>query len=857
MLARLAWLEIRNHYRFFLIFAFNLALGLMGLVTVEGFRGGMQDTFQSRSLTLLGADLEISGRRELNQDALSEVERQLNSYIGPVETKRGIGVYNMMAYSDQTRLVHVRVFEHGFPFYGEYSFQDRFKSDRGEYTLRDDAVWIYPELRTQMGIELGEHIEIGEAKFEVVGIIDQDPQQGFAGMSLAPRVFISHSALERANLIQLGSVVWYSYHFKFLNDSRQLSTQQLSSIEQKLNEPALSVVTPERSGEQMGRVFDYLSDFLGLVSLVALFLASVGLVYLYRSFLSRQRRCMAIYLSLGLKGDQVYKLYFWQLSLLALMGSALGLIMGTALLSIISHFVFEWLNLDLEVTLGFSWSLILKILAVGIIGVWLISIPLLRPIKDVRPLSLIQDSLQESAMARVNISYLSLWVPWLVFYLFLSINVANSWIVGGVFYLVFISVPIFMFPVCLFVLKRIRLFTSTMSFCNRMAVLYASRFRIATTTAFLSLLLASLLLNIIPMIQKGLVEELLGPENTERPALFLFDIQEEQVDEIEQFVSQQGQRLIDLSPMVRGRLQKVNNEIYDRRQGERASTREEEQEIRFRNRGLNLTFRESLNPSEEIVRGELFEGRYDWSSDEIAEVSLEQRYAQRMGLELGDIIEVDVLGLPVEARVTSFRRVRWTSFLPNFFILFQPGLIDDAPKTYLAALAQMNDDQRDQFQLSLFRDFPTISVIDTARLVQRVMELMEHMAKALYFMSFLSFMVGGLVLYSICTHQMESKRKDIVLLKSQGLDYKRLKQIFRREFFFIGLVAAFLGGIFGIFISFIIGHFFFDGVWSLSLMTPLAVLIVISLLCLGIAQLAMHKVLRVPAKSLLEETSDH
>ena len=48
-------------------------------------------------------------------------------------------------------------------------------------------------------------------------------------------------------------------------------------------------------------------------------------------------------------------------------------------------------------------------------------------------------------------------------------------------------------------------------------------------------------------------------------------------------------------------------------------------------------------------------------------------------------LDFDIGGLPVEARVTSIRRVEWDSMAPNFFILFSPGALRDVPATYMTS----------------------------------------------------------------------------------------------------------------------------------------------------------------------------
>ncbi|MBK6351169.1 MAG: hypothetical protein IPF50_15835 [Proteobacteria bacterium] len=67
-------------------------------------------------------------------------------------------------------------------------------------------------------------------------------------------------------------------------------------------------------------------------------------------------------------------------------------------------------------------------------------------------------------------------------------------------------------------------------------------------------------------------------------------------------------------------------------------------------------------------------------------VSVEQDYAERLGIKLGDTLTYDVAGETVTARVTSLREVHWDSFQPNFFVVFSPGVLDDVAGTLITSV---------------------------------------------------------------------------------------------------------------------------------------------------------------------------
>ena len=67
------------------------------------------------------------------------------------------------------------------------------------------------------------------------------------------------------------------------------------------------------------------------------------------------------------------------------------------------------------------------------------------------------------------------------------------------------------------------------------------------------------------------------------------------------------------------------------------------------------------------------------------EVSVERRFARRIGAEIGSEIEFDVQGVPLTLHVTSVRTVVWQSLALNFFLVAEPGALDDAPALHLVS----------------------------------------------------------------------------------------------------------------------------------------------------------------------------
>ena len=339
------------------------------------------------------------------------------------------------------------------------------------------------------------------------------------------------------------------------------------------------------------------------------------------------------------------------------------------------------------------------------------------------------------------------------------------------------------------------------------------------------------ILVLLPQIKKSILNELRPQSASKIPSLFMFDIQPEQVAGLEKIVLDKTQQKLQLTPLVRSRILKMNDADYERKaESEFFKTREDENEARFRNRGVNLTYKKDLQDSETIVKGRWFSREYNLSdsneNSDIPEISLEERYAGRVGAKLGDVLTFDVQGLEIKGQVTSIRRVRWTSFQPNFFVVFQPGVLEDAPQVFLSAVNNLATDQVRTLQTDIVNSFSNISIIDVRESVEKSLVFIDKMALALQIMAGLSLVVGFFIFIILINTQVRERLSEMNLLQVLGAGLPVVYSIFVKQFALIIIFSLFFGLLFGL----IMAYFLMETLFTLSLtfdFTSLGVLIIL------------------------------
>ncbi len=840
MLWKMAFKEIRHNKIFSLLFLFNVTIGLLGLVIIENFKVSFQQILTQKAKGLLGADIALSSRFPLGEEKRDTLHKYFKG-TGHSQTNL-LTMFSMAKGRKASRLVFLQTLnlaergEAGYPYYGHIELDGKEKFPITRTTLPGAfELWAYPEVVQQLG---SRKLRIGTKDFNIAALVTDDSQQSFEMGPLAPKIFISLQDAKAAGLIQKGSTLRY---YTLIKTDLPITKKLVNKLVAELNDNSIQVSTPDKSSQQVGRVLSYLSDFLGLVSLVAFFLANVGIFYLYRSHLGSKRLTFAIYASLGLPRKRIFGLYLRHVFLLGLAGSLLGLIMSALLIPLINIFLTYFLPFSLPPAVGVRASIVG--LSVGIVGVLLLSYPLIWVAIHQKPASLFQE-VAELDQGKT----LKGWphfIPYIGFFSLMSFYTSQSFKVGGLFLLLFSGAGFLAFLLGLGLLKGAKHWASSSGPRMKLSLRYLNRYWVSTLSLFLGLLLGSMLLNLIPMLEEAIAMELKTGKETSLPSLFLFDIQDEQVTPLKNFFKEeQNLDLLSLSPFIRSRIVKINDREI-KVNTSKALTREEQRKRRFQNRGANLSYRDVLSASEEIVVGRPFSGPWREAEGKMPQVSVEIRYAKRMGINLGDQLEFDILGIPIKGKVHNIRKVRWTSFLPNFFIQFQSGVLDNAPKTWLAAVPALEKEHLQIVQERLFEIFPNVSALDITRVVKRILSIMSQMGWVLKAMSLLCLIVGLFVLYSLANHQMQGRRADMALMKIIGMELSEIRKMAVMEFVFIGAVATLWGAIFGLVVSFIVGHLFFDGLWQFSLKWPIGSLITVSFLCYGISTLATRKILKM------------
>jgi putative ABC transport system permease protein len=149
--------------------------------------------------------------------------------------------------------------------------------------------------------------------------------------------------------------------------------------------------------------------------------------------------------------------------------------------------------------------------------------------------------------------------------------------------------------------------------------------------------------------------------------------------------------------------------------------------------------------------------------------------------------------MPVEAPITSIRRLKWDSMQVNFFFIASPGLLKDYPASLIASF-YLPPEQHD-FSTALVKAFPNLTVIDIAAVLAQVQAMMDKLIVVVQFVFGFSLAAGLVVLFAAVQATHDEREYELAMLRTLGARNRQVRQALIAEFSMLGAVAGVLAGV--------------------------------------------------------------
>lgn len=776
---RFALREMRGGLRGFMIFIACIALGTAAIAAINSVSDTIRQTMATQGQQLLAGDI----RFELTNREATQKEREFLSSLGAVSESTTLRSMLRKPDGSDQALAEIKAVDAAYPLYGAFTVreggevQQQVQKRDGRY-----GVLLQELLMERLKVKPGDELLLGNTTVRVAGTIETEPDAVSEGFGFAPRLILSGDALAETGLVQLGSLAKHAYRVRIDGGAatRSAIIAQLPDRAKKaFPDAGWSIRTSNNAAPSLAENIGRFTQFLTLVGLTALIVGGVGIGNAVKAYLDGKRAVIATFKCLGAPAGFIISLYFLQITMVALIGIAIGLAFGVIAPLIANPYLASFLPVEPGLRL-YPTALALAA-GFGILITITFSILPLGSAHGVSAVALFREgagrvrkwpSWQAIVLLVASLSLLSALAIYTAEDRRIAMNVLVAIAIG------FFSLRLVGRAVAWIASKSPRFANPSL----RLAVGNLHRPGALTGPVVLSLGLGLALLVGLSLIDANLRQQLTGNLAAKAPNFFFVDIQSAERQAFEEKVRQVApEGKVEAVPMLRGRITAFNGEDVAK-----ANIAPEGRWVLTGDRGVTYA-------SEIPANSRLVDGKW-WAPDYAGEplVSFSAEEAGELRLKLGDTITVNVLGRPVTARIANLRKVNWDSMSINFVMIFSPNTFKGAPHSWMATLADpgLSTAQEGEVMRKLVAAYPAVTSIRVKDALDTVADLTGKLADAIRAAAAIALVTSMLVLAGALAAGNRARLHDAVVMKTLGATRRMLTGTYVLEYAILGIATA-------------------------------------------------------------------
>ncbi|GAB3508380.1 ABC transporter permease [Pseudoxanthomonas daejeonensis] len=740
-----------------------LVLGVAAMTAVGTLVDRVTSALSSSAAEVIGGDLGVRGRQDLPAEFAAEAQRR------GLRSARMVAFPSVLFHGEASQMATIKGVDAAYPLRGEL----RVASDAGGLDAQragapaPGEAYADPRVLDALGVGIGDEIEFGSSQLRIARVLVAEPDASGELLQMAPPLLVNRADIDTAGLLGPGSRA--SYRLMFAGDLADIAA--LREWLQPRLDPGQRLVGLEDAQQGLRNSFDRAGRFLALSALLAVLLAGVATALAANRFALRRIDTVAILRCLGARQRDILAALALQLLLLAIpacvLGIGIGMLAQVALVEALGSLIPARLPLP-------QAAPVLSGAGIGLLLLLGFGLPPLLRLRGVPPMRVLNRSF--AALPPTSaLAYLAALAATVA----LAVNATGDmqlamWVLGGLAVLALLAAAVG--AALLWLLRRLQ---DRLHGPWKLGLAALTRRRSLAVVQLVGLSLSLCALLLLAVIGPGLLGEWRDRLPPDTPNHFLLNVQRDQAGAVEATLRGIGVADPDLQPFGTGRLVAINGQPPQRAQRDAGDPDDDA------NRPINFSWRHTFPQANTLTAGRF------WTADSAtAEASVEEGWAQRYDVDLGDTVTLLLGEQERSFTVTSLRKADWDSFRVNFFLLLNAGAVDDAPYSLISSFHLPSG--RTAQLAPVAREFPNVSVLEIDAILQRVREVIEQVAQAVQLVMGFSLAAGVLVLLAALQATAGERRYDSAVLRTLGARHGQLRGAVLVEFGALGLLAAIL-----------------------------------------------------------------
>lgn len=739
-----------------------LIIAVASSTTVSLFADRLHRTMTMQAAEFLAADLVITGTEKMPA-AWTAKASELGLKQAQIAEFSSVLIEN-----DELLLAEIKAVSALYPLRGYL------KITRSDYSAETTVhkgpeageAWVEKRILSALKLKFGDSLTVGKKKLMIGHIITYEPDQQGDFYSFSPRVMINADDLSATGIVQPGSHVHYFFgvsgETKALLDFKHWAKPRLN--------PSQRIMDTNDDRPELGSALSRTERYLGLSSTLVIVISGVAIALATRRYSERHYNTTALLRCLGCKRRDILWLYGAQFTVLGLVASAAGCLIGGLAQQALFRLLRELLPQQiagpgpLAIFFGFI---------TGMAILFGFALPPLLRLKQVSALRMLRRELEPLPSSAWLIIGLAISIVSILIWRYTD-DIKMALIFAGVGSIALLVLGLLVYALLLLAGKWLPSMSLSWRF-GLQGLIRNSRASISQTLAF-SMTLVAMILSFT--VSTDLTDAWQKQLPDHAPNHFALNIFPQQLADFQNelnnhFIS--GSRFY---PVIKGRLVAINNTPVQKvvskdSRGESATHRE-----------LSLTWSKDLPRENKVTAGKW------WSNRQTGLVSVEQKLANSLKINLSDQLTFTVGSQQIKATVSSIRELQWDTMKPNFYMIFSPGTLDTYPSTFITSFYL--PEEKKNILNPLIKKFPGTTILEVDRVLRQLKTILAQLTQAINYLLYFALLASLTVLFaSVCT-TLDSRIQEGALMRALGANHRFLRETQLIEFSVLGLVSGFI-----------------------------------------------------------------
>ena len=755
---RLAWRLLIRQGRSgaLLLLVAGLTIATAALTAVGLFTDRIARQLDRQAAETLAADMVIASRQEIDARFVDKARTD------GLTVAQMVVISSAVFINDQSQLIDIKGVSPAYPLRGQVGLKASL--DGAEVRVRHGPprgqAWLAPRGFRQLALDVGQTIDLGRASVRLSHALSYEPDGGGSQFMVAPGLTMHIDDLKASGLLGPGA---RTRHRLLVAGPSSAVTGFANWASEQLSDDQ-RLITPDEGQAQTAEALTQAKRFLGVAALTSVILAAVAILLSALRFAGAQRDLVALLKTFGARSATILGALSWMVVGLIAGAVVVGGLMGFAIQNVIGDILASAGTGTLPAPRWTPWGVaagLTTLLAMGF------ALPPLWGLGRVTPIRILNRSLDTQGPLGLGLWLVLVGAGLAIPALQLGDVLLSFIVLGGAAVLALtLAAAAWAAMHLTHALSR----RATAEWRFGLAGLHRRRRSGIVQITALGLGLMALLL--LMVVRSELITQWQATLPDDAPNHFVVNVQPNQKQAVFDQLQNAGAKNLQMGPMASVRLIEINGQPppQDRFTGQVNVSWVAEERM------------DQLPPANALAAGAFF------SQGARGEVSLANRWAERVGVELGDELVFESGAQQFKATVTSLREVAWNSFNINFFILLTPEAGDDLPHQNIASFYWPQDSQD---SLKPVNDqYPNVSILNIGGLIERVLMIIERVSQAAEVVFALTLLAGVVVLLAALEATRDERRHESALIRALGANTPLVKRGLMIEYGLMALIAG-------------------------------------------------------------------